>query len=80
MFMLNNTKIQVSNATALRPFTKEDAQNALDAIQDVFDNYEIPDETRLELWEHYQTVASEVLIRFGELNPDIGYSDRNGHD
>ena len=59
--------------------TKDDAQKALDSIEDIFDEYEIPDETRLELWEHYQTLASDILLRFGKFNPDVGYSEHNGH-
>ena len=59
--------------------TKDDAQLALNAIEDIFDEYEVPDETRLELWENFQTLASDALIRFGELKPDVGYSEHNGH-
>ena len=59
--------------------TKDDAQHAPDAMEGIFDEYEVPDELRLELWEHFSTLASDALIRFGELNPDIGYSENNGH-
>ena len=69
----------VNISVRLRSVTKDDAQRALDAMEDVFDKYDIPDETRLELWEYFQTFASDVLIRFGELNPDVGYSEHNGH-
>ena len=61
----------------LRRVKKDDAQSAVDAMEDIFDEYEIPDETRLELWEQYQTLASDALIRFGELNPDVGYPKHN---
>jgi hypothetical protein len=44
-----------------------------------YQEYEIPDEIRLQLWEHYQTFASDILIRFGEFNPEIGYPEQNGH-
>lgn len=63
----------------LRRITKNEAQAALDAMEDIFDEHDVPDETRLALWEHYQTFASDVLIRFGEFNPEIGYPEQNGH-
>jgi hypothetical protein len=34
---------------------------------------------RMAVWEHYQTFASDVLIRFGEFNPDEDYPHQNGH-
>jgi hypothetical protein len=70
----------VNVSVRLHRVTKDDAQNALDAMQDIFDEYEIPDETRLKLWEHYQTFASDVLIRLGEFSPDVGYSEHNGQE
>jgi hypothetical protein len=70
----------INVSVRLRRVTKDDAQNALDAMEDIFDKYDIPDETRLELWERYQTFACDVLIRFGEFRPEFGYSERNGHD
>lgn len=59
--------------------TKDDSQAALDAMEDIFDDYELPDDKRLALWEHYRTFASDVLIRFGEFDPEIGYGEQNGH-
>lgn len=69
----------INVSVRLRRVTKDDSQNAVDAMQDIFDEYEIPDETRLELWEHYQVFASDVLIRFGEFCPDVSYGEHNGH-
>jgi len=63
----------------LRRVTKDEAQAALDAMEDIFDEFDLPDETRLALWGHYQTFATDVLIRFGEFNPEIGYDEHNGH-
>lgn len=60
--------------------TKDDGQKALDAMEEIFDEYNIPDETRMMLWEAYQVFASDILIRFGELNPEFGYDEHNGHD
>ena len=69
----------VNVSVRLRRVTKDEAQAALDAMEDIFDEYDLPDETRLALWEHYQIFASDVLIRFGEFSPDVGYSEHNGH-
>jgi len=69
----------VTVTVRLKRVTKDDAQAAVDSMEGIFDEYELPDETRLELWEHYQTLASDVLLRFGEFNPDIGYPEANGH-
>jgi hypothetical protein len=63
----------------LQRVTKDDAQYAVDSMEEIFDEYDIPDETRLSLWEYYQIFASDVLIRFGEFSPDVGYSEHNGH-
>lgn len=69
---MQNVSVRLQNVT------KDDAQNALDAMEDIFDDYNLPDEIRLQLWEHYQTFASELLMRFGEFNPEIGHDERNG--
>jgi hypothetical protein len=70
---MNEHKVRLADVT------KDDAQAALDAMEDIYEEYEIPDEIRLQLWEHYQTFASDILIRFGEFNPEIGYPEQNGH-
>lgn len=64
----------------LRRVTKDDGQKALDLIEEIFDEYGIPDEIRMTLWECYQVFASDILTRFGELDPEIGYDEHNGHD
>ncbi len=64
----------------LNRVTKDDAQNALDSMEEIFIEYDVPDETRLSLWEYFQILASDVLIRFGEFNPYVGYPERNGHE
>jgi len=63
----------------LQEVTKDDAQDALDTMQDIFDEHGLEDDARLKLWELYQTFASDILIRFGEFNPDVGYGESNGH-
>ena len=47
-------------------------------MEEIFDVYGLPDDTRQALWECYQVLASDVLIRFGELDPEIGHSEQNG--
>jgi len=69
----------VTVSVRLHRVTKDDCQAAIDAIESIFDEYEVPDNARMALWEHYQTFASDVLIRFGEFNPDVGYPEQNGH-
>jgi hypothetical protein len=59
--------------------TKDDAQYAINSMEEIFDEYDIPDETRLSLWEYYRIFASDVLLRFGELSPDVSYGEHNGH-
>jgi hypothetical protein len=59
--------------------SKDEAQAAVEAMECVFDEYELPDDARLALWDHYQTLASDVLIRFGQFNPDVSYPEGNGH-
>jgi hypothetical protein len=68
----------VTISVRLPRVSKDDAQAAVDAIESIFDEYEVSDTARLELWDHYQTIASEALMRFGEFNPDIGYPEGNG--
>lgn len=46
----------------------------------LLESVRLPDETRLTLWEYYQILASDVLIRFGEFSPDIDYPEHNGHE
>ncbi len=70
----------VNVSVRLHRVTKDDGQKALDSIEEILDEYGIPDETRTTLWENYQTFASDILIRFGELNPEFGYDEHNGHD
>lgn len=60
----------------LQRVTKDDAQYAVDSMEEIVNEYDVPDETRLSLWEYYQILASDVLIRFGEFRPD---TERNGH-
>jgi hypothetical protein len=69
----------VSKSVRLHRVTKDDAQYAVDSMEEIFNEYYIPDETRLSLWEYYQILASDVLIRFGEFCPDVGYPEHNGH-
>lgn len=69
----------VTKQVQLQNVTKDDAQSALDAIEEIFDEYGLPDPVRLQLWEHFQVFATDVLIRFGEFNPDVGYPEHNGH-
>ena len=40
---------------------RDDAQAALDAMEEIFDDYELPDDARQTLWENYHTFASDVL-------------------
>jgi hypothetical protein len=70
----------VTVSVRLRRVTKDDAQYAIDSMEEIFNEYDIPDETRLSLWEYYQVFASDVLLRFGEFSPEIGYPEHNGHD
>ena len=58
---------------------KPTAQQAVVAIEDIFDAYELSDEVRYEVWKNFQAFATNVLIEFGEFDPDVGYSERNGH-
>jgi hypothetical protein len=69
----------ITVSVRLRRVTKEDCQAAIDAMESIFDEYELADDARMALWEHYQTFASDVLIRFGEFNPDVDLSGQNGH-
>jgi hypothetical protein len=69
----------ITKQVRLQNVTKDDAQAALDAIEDIFNEYGLPDPVRLQLWEHFQVFASDVLIRFGEFNPEVGYDEQNGH-
>jgi len=59
--------------------TKEEAQNAIDHLDAIYDLHKIPEETRHLLWELHCVVASDVLIRFGEFDPEVGHAERNGH-
>lgn len=68
----------VTVSVRLRRVTKDDAQAALDSMEEIFNEYDIPDETRLSLWQYYHIFASDVLIRFGELDPDVSYGEHNG--
>ncbi|MCI0333792.1 MAG: hypothetical protein L0228_11290 [Planctomycetes bacterium] len=70
----------VNVSVTLRRVTKDDAQYAIDSMEEIFNEYDVPDETRLSLWGYYQIFASDVLIRFGEFNPEIGYPEHNGRD
>ena len=49
-------------------------------MEEIFNEYDVPDDTRQLLWEYYRVFASDVLIRFGEFNPEIGFEEHNGHD
>ncbi len=69
----------ITKQVQLQNVTKDDAQSALDAIEEILDEYGLPDDTRLQLWQHFQVFATDVLIRFGEFNPDVGYDEQNGH-
>ena len=63
----------------LKSVTQDDGQKALDSMEEIFDEHGIPDETRMTLWECYQVFASDILIRIGELDPEFGYDEHNGH-
>jgi len=70
--------LSVTKTVRLASVTRDDGQTAIDQMEEIFDVYGLPDDTRQALWECYQVLASDVLIRFGELDPEIGHSEQNG--
>ena len=69
----------ITKTVRLASVTREDGQTALDQMEDIFEEYGVPDDARQSLWEIYQVFASNVLIRFGEFDPKMGHSEQNGH-
>ncbi len=67
----------VTKTVRLRPVTKAEAQDAVDAIEEIFDGCGLSELQRMEIWEHYQTLTSNVLLRFAEFDPDVGYLEQN---
>jgi hypothetical protein len=54
----------ITKSVRLASVAREDGQTALDQMEDIFDEYGVPDDARQSLWEIYQVFASDVLIRF----------------
>lgn len=69
----------ITKEVRLQSVTQEEGRAAVDRMEEIFDQFGVPDATIYALWNLYGVSASDALIRYGRLDPPMGHEETNGH-